>query len=213
MEFFRRAAGRPSCLGVLPGTYNPVTIAHLALARAALSSVNEVLFVLPRVFPHKEYSGASFAQRVELLCAAADENSAFSIAAADRGLFAEIATECLATYGEGTRLTFLCGRDAAQRIIGWDYGRPGAVVEMLRRFDLLVASRGGDYQPPEEFQAAIRPLELAGEFDHVSATEIRHRIARGEPWEHMVPAAVRRRVREIYAAPTGKMPTETSPRC
>jgi nicotinic acid mononucleotide adenylyltransferase len=64
---------------------------------------------------------------------------------------------------------------------------------------LLVAARGGAYEPPGEFRAAIRTLELTGEFDHVSATEVRERMARGQPWEHMLPAAVRRRVREIYA--------------
>src|ERR1035438_9124690 len=134
MDFFRRAAGHPCRLGILPGTFNPVTIAHLALARAALSSVDEVLFVLPRAFPHKEYSGASFGERLELLCAAVSGGQAFSIAAADRGLFREIAAECRAAYGEGVRLTFLCGRDAAQRIASWDYGYPGAFVEMLREF-------------------------------------------------------------------------------
>jgi nicotinic acid mononucleotide adenylyltransferase len=45
----------------------------------------------------------------------------------------------------------------------------------------------------------MRRLELPGEFDHVSATEVRTRIARGEPWEHLVPPAIRGRVREIYA--------------
>jgi nicotinate-nucleotide adenylyltransferase len=198
MEFYLRTAGGPSRVGILPGSFNPVTVAHLALARAALSHVDEVVFVLPRVFPHKKYSGASFAERVELLRLALSGEEAFSIAAADRGLFVEIAAECRAAYGEGVRLTFLCGRDAAQRIAAWEYGRPGAFAEMLRQFDLLVAARGGEYEPPSEFWAAIRTLELTGEFDHVSATEVRERIARGQPWEHMLPAAVRRRVREIY---------------
>lgn len=199
MEFFRRAAGRPSHLGILPGTFNPITIAHLALAHAALAHVDEVVFTLPRVFPHKGYSGASFPERVELLRAALSGDTAFSIAAVERGLFADIAAECRASYGEGVRLTFLCGRDAAERVAGWDYGRPGALAEMLRHFDLLVAARAGEYSPPAEFRAAMRRLELTGEFDHVSATEVRGRIARGEPWEHLVPAAVRERVREIYA--------------
>jgi hypothetical protein len=41
-------------------------------------------------------------------------------------------------------------------------------------------------------------LELDGEFDHVSASEVRRRIAAGEDWEHLVPAAVRDRVRRLY---------------
>ena len=55
IEFFRRAEGRPRRLGILPGTFNPPTRAHVALAEAALGEVDEALFVLPRSFPHKEY--------------------------------------------------------------------------------------------------------------------------------------------------------------
>jgi len=69
MEFFRRAPAFPSRLGVFPGSFNPVTAAHLALARAALNNVDEVVFVLPRVFPHKHYhdKDATFEERLELL--------------------------------------------------------------------------------------------------------------------------------------------------
>ena len=171
----------------------------MALARAALShGVDEVVYILPRVFPHKPYDRASFAQRAQLLSAAAGEDQSFSVAAADGGLFVEIAAECRAAYGMHVALTFVCGRDAAERIVNWDYGRPGALGEMLRQFDLLVAARGGEYEPPAEFRTAIRCMQLAGEFDHVSATEVRGLIARGEAWEHLVPAAIRQRVKEIY---------------
>ena len=201
MEFLHRASGRPSRLGVLPGTFNPITVAHLALAQAALSRVEEVVFVLPRIFPHKPYSGASFPDRVEMLRAALGAYPRFSLAAPEGGLFLDIAQECRAAYGDDIQISFLCGRDAAERIAGWDYGRPGAFAEMLSRFDLLVAAREGEYEPPAAFRAAIHRLDLAGEFDHVSATEVRRRITHGEPWEHLVPPAVRRRVREIYEGP------------
>ena len=198
MEFFRRAPGPPARLGVFPGTFNPVTVAHLALARAAMASVDELLFVLPREFPHKEYAGAAFTERVEMLCAALADAPAFSLASTAGGLFAEIAAECRQAYGEGIHLSFLCGRDAAERVANWDYGQPGAFAGMLRGFELLVAARGGDYAPAPQLRARVRRLELAAEFDGVSATEVRRRIARGEPWEQMAPAAIRETVRRIY---------------
>ena len=43
-----------------------------------MESVDEVLFVLPREFPHKEYSGASFVERIEMLRAAVADGPAFS---------------------------------------------------------------------------------------------------------------------------------------
>src|SRR5919202_1815572 len=102
MEFFRRARVRPAQLCVFPGTFNPPTRAHLALARAAVLHADEVLFVLPRVFPHKRYEGAGFADRVRMLEAAAAEPR-FSIAASESGLFIDIARECHETYGADVR--------------------------------------------------------------------------------------------------------------
>jgi nicotinic acid mononucleotide adenylyltransferase len=137
-------------------------------------------------------------QRVEILTAAVSHDKSYSVAATDGGLFEEIAQECRAAYGSGVRLSFLCGRDAAERIVSWDYGRPEAVSEMLRRFDLLVAARGGEYTPPPEFVDFIAPLAIREGLDFVSSTEVRRRIARCEPWEHLVPPAIVQQIRNYY---------------
>jgi nicotinate-nucleotide adenylyltransferase len=197
MQFFRRADRPISRLGVFPGSFNPPTVAHLALARAALHAVDEVLFVLPRTFPHKPYRDTTLEQRVDLLEAALTD-SRYSIAVADGGLFIEIARECRAAYGEAARLSFLCGRDAAERIAGWDYGRPGAWEEMLREFDLLVAPRGGEYRPVPTQLASFPEIAVHPDCDAVSSTEVRRRLAAGEPWEHLVPVEIHAKVREFY---------------
>ena len=198
MEFLYRAPGRPSHIAILPGAFNPVTVAHMALARAALPRVDQVLFALPRKFPHKEYAGAGFDQRASLLLALTAGTANFSSACTDGGLFIDIARECRVEYGGDIRVSFLCGRDAAERIVGWDYGVPGAIGKMLGEFGLLVAARHGEYTPPAELAHAIGCLELDAEFDDVSASEVRRRIADGCAWEHLVPAAVRDLVRDLY---------------
>jgi nicotinate-nucleotide adenylyltransferase len=198
MDFFYRASGRPSRLAVFPGTFNPMTVAHQAMAHAALAQADEVVLVLPRVLPHKDYSGATFESRAEMLCAAVGGNEPISVAASEKGLFVEIAAECREAYGPAVSLAFLCGRDAAERIAGWDYGRSEAFPEMLGQFHLLVAARQGEYEPPEELRAAVRRLTVAGEYDEVSASEVRRRIANGEAWEHLVPPELHTHVRKIY---------------
>lgn len=190
MEFFRRAEGRPSALGVLAGTFNPPTRAHVALASAALSAAGEVLFVLPRRFPHKPYEGASFEDRLEMLKLATAHERRFSIASTDTGLFIDVARACRRDYGAGVRLLFLCGSDAAERIVNWDYGSAGAFAGQLEEFELLVAARGGEYRPPPEYRARIHTLELAEDVGAISATEVRKRIRRGARWRHLVPETV-----------------------
>ncbi len=203
MEFFRRAPGQPRRLGVFPGAFNPPTRAHLSLAQAALSVVDEVVFVVPRVFPHKPYEGASFEQRVEMLKSAA-ANPRFSIAASAAGLFIEIARECREAYGPAIELYFLCGRDAADRIVNWDYGEPDAIRRQLAEYQLLVAPRGGPYEPPPGLRDRVHPLACAE--DEISATAIRERIRTGGQWEHLVPGVIVGLVRKAYTAETQRSP-------
>jgi len=122
----------------------------------------------------------------------------FSLAASGRGLFIEIAGECQAAYGDVARLLFICGRDAAERIVSWDYGEPGAFRGMIERFELLVAARDGRYEPPEDIRNRICTLEVAEEIGFISATEVRDRLRRGEPWEHLVPPEIVPLVRASY---------------
>src|SRR5437879_13843505 len=69
-------APRPPRLGILSGTFNPPTRAHLALAEAALAALElaEVLFVLPEVLPHKDQLEASLEAREEMLLLAIARN-------------------------------------------------------------------------------------------------------------------------------------------
>jgi nicotinate-nucleotide adenylyltransferase len=199
LEFFKRAAGAPRSLGVLPAAFNPPTCAHLTLARAALDAVDEVLFVLPRGFPHKSYEGATFDERRKMLEAAAGAEPRYSIAASEEGLFLGIAEECRAAYGAEVRLLFICGRDAAERIAAWDYGEPDAFLRMMERFELLVAARAGDYKPPAEIRDCVHSLEVPEDTGLISATEVRKRIRQGDAWEHLVPREIVPLAREIYS--------------
>jgi nicotinic acid mononucleotide adenylyltransferase len=170
----------------------------LALARAA-SRLDEVVFVLPRELPHKHYSGVNFDERMELLLSAVAGEPRFSVAASDGGLFIEIARECREAYGKGPSLTFLCGRDAAERIVNWNYGDPCAFPKMLHEFEMLVASRNGDYTPPAALRHRIHALELEENCDHIAATDVRERIGLDESWRELVPPSIAEAVKKLYS--------------
>jgi nicotinate-nucleotide adenylyltransferase len=190
MQFYNRVTVVPAKLAILPGAFNPPTRAHLAMAQSALSVADEVLFVLPRSFPHKAYSGAGFDTRLELLHATLAGDPHFSLASSDRGLFIEMAREARADYGASTELFILCGRDAAERVVNWDYGSGDGIEKQLEAFELLVASRGGHYDPPEPIRNRVRSIALPAGVDDISSTEVRRRIRAGEPWHDLVPCPV-----------------------
>jgi nicotinate (nicotinamide) nucleotide adenylyltransferase len=181
-------------LGILSGSFNPPTVAHVELARAALDRVDAVLLVVPRVFPHaKDFTDASLDQRIEML---QKLDSRFGIAIADRGLFIEIARETREIFNE-TDLWFLCGADAASRIVNWDYGAPRAFHSMLEEFGLLVARRGEVYEPPPDMAQRIEMLPIDN-LDEVSSTEVRDRIRAEKDWQELVPAELHQTIKQIY---------------
>ncbi len=201
MEFVRRAPVRPSRLAVFSAAFNPPTVAHIALAGAALAAVDEVLFILPRRFPHKDYDEVGLDDRRRLVLRVTEDNPRFSLAISEGGLFLEIARECRRFYPPGVELWFLCGRDAADRIAGWDYGEPAAFARQLEEYGLLVADRGGVYEPPPEHRNRVRRLALDGDYGGVSATRVREALRGGLPWRHLVPPRIADDVARLYRRP------------
>lgn len=136
-----------------------------------------------------------FAARLGMIEDAVAAEPRFGVAVTEGGLFIAIARELRETLRDA-EITLICGRDAAERIVNWDYGEPGAFAGMLREFEMLVASRHGEYVPPAAMADRIRSLSLP--FDHISATEVRERIRLGDSWEHLVPAAIKDRMYALY---------------
>jgi len=184
-------------IALLAGAFNPITRAHLALARSALQFADTVLFAMPRRLPHKSYGTVTFEQRFAIVGAAIAGEPRFGAAITEGGLFREMAAEIAASHGPA-QLWCVCGRDAAERIVAWDYGDGATIEEQLRHFGLLVADRLGTYLPPPGLAGRIRRLPLPLEYQEMSSTEVRRRLAEGEPWEHLVPPSAAAAIREAY---------------
>jgi nicotinic acid mononucleotide adenylyltransferase len=133
-----------------------------------------------------------------MLRAIAYSEPGFSVATTSGGLYREIADEARQYYGETCAIFLACGRDAAERIARWDYGVAGAFEDLLAHYPILTAARAGDYRPDPRHAGRIIPLPVESPLDHVSSSEVRRRIAAGEPWEELVPAAVVSMVWDLY---------------
>ncbi len=190
LELIYGGRGNPRSVAVFPGAWNPPTVAHLEIARAALARVNEVVWVLPRAFPHKGFEGAGFADRQRMLVQLAESEPGFSVALSDGGLYAEIAEEAREFFGEATEIFLLAGRDAVERMAAWDYGTPGVFEGLVKRHRLLVAARHGEYEPAGHHSDRIIRLTMAADWDEVSSSEVRRRMENGEDWRELVPAAI-----------------------
>lgn len=187
-----------SSVALLAGAWNPPTRAHVELARAALGWARRAVFVLPRAFPHKRVEGAPFETRVEWIRTLASLDPRFAAAVSDGGLFLEMAREARALGAQ--RVFHVCGSDAADRIIRWDYGGLPPIEKQLEEYELLVAPRPLPYRAPEHLRPRVRTLIVPALLDGISSSEVRRRIAAGEPWRHLVPEPLAASISEAYRA-------------
>ena len=192
--------GRPvreGRVGVLLSAFNPPTRAHLALAAGAAdrAGLGQVVLTLPETLPHKSFEGAPCEERVEMLRLAAAESPRLAAAVCGgSGLFIDAAREFRGALGDAVELYLICGRDAAERIVGWDYGAGPSIAEQLREFTLLVGSRGGAYRPPPELSGAVQTFDLDSAFERISSSAVREAIAAGRPWRETLPRGVAERI-------------------
>jgi nicotinate-nucleotide adenylyltransferase len=188
-------AGTAMRLGVLSGTFNPPTCAHLQLAEAAARqlALDEVLFVVPEIPPHKAELAAGLADRAEMLRRAVAGQRRFSAAVSTHGLLVDIHRALAPHYAPATREYFLLGRDAAERILlHWpDPDRAGALAEMFAHFEFAVAERGTRFELPAHdlatrYAGKIHSLALPPEWGLVSASRVRRLAADGESLDGVV---------------------------
>ena len=197
-----RAAGR---VGLLPAAFHPPTTAHLALAGAAQEAfdLEQVVFVLPELMPHKRIARPSVEQRLQWLAALAGSSPDRAAAACRAGLVVEIVQALRGVMGDACEVFVICGRDAAERYASWDYGAAQSFAEQLLEYRLLVASRGGAYAVPPEYAGRILTFEIDPQYDDVSSRAVREAIYAGRSWRRLVPRGIRDSVEAAYGGARG----------
>jgi nicotinate (nicotinamide) nucleotide adenylyltransferase len=188
-------SGTAMRLGVLSGTFNPPTCAHLQLAEAAARqlALDEVLLVVPEIPPHKAELAAGLADRAEMLRRAVAGQRRFSAAVSTHGLLVDIHYALAPHYPPATREYFLLGGDAAERILlRWPYThRAEALAEMFAYFEFAVADRGKRFELPAHdlatrYAGKIHSLALPPEWELVSASRARCLAADGASLDGVV---------------------------
>jgi nicotinate-nucleotide adenylyltransferase len=175
-----------SVTGILGGTFDPPHNGHVALARAALERLPiDRLVVLVAARPGHREVVADAESRLRLARAAfaglpaeivLDENP-FTVDAVRGGRFGDA--------------LFIVGADEGAAFPRWKEPE-----ELLRWVRLAVGTRSG-YTPPdlERYGDRIVSFELVS--PQISSSEVRDRIARGEPVDELVPPAVEEAIRKL----------------
>ncbi len=183
------SAKRRLRLGIYGGTFDPIHLGHLILARDAQEQhkLDAVLFVPARQSPFKPgRTGASEAQRLTMLRAALKGRDKFWLSRCE--LDRPAPSYAIDTAGEiheafpRAELFWLIGADQLPDLRRW---HRFAELKKLVTFALL--PRGGE--APRRLPAGVLGLPHSRRVD-ISATEIRHRVKSHLPIDHLVPAPV-----------------------
>ena len=181
-------------IGLLGGSFNPVHLAHLAMARTALRALNlDEVQLIPAGNPwQKQPLRISGAQRLEMLTLAiADEPG---IVINDVEINREGATytiDTLRNLPRDAKYYWLLGTDQLNNFCTWQSWQ-----EITDYVTLTVAWRTGHpLHIPPELDALLRRdgkglITLPFKAMDVSSTEIRARISQGQDASAFVPAPV-----------------------
>jgi nicotinate-nucleotide adenylyltransferase len=189
-------------VGILGGTFDPIHNGHLALAEAARKQLALTRLVyLPAGVPWRK-AGREIApaeHRVEMvrLAVAEDPAAVVSLIEIEREgpSYTAETLEALANNHAGADLYFIMGEDALADLPNWR--EPERIVAFAK---LAVARRHGSAARDEAWRVVpgiderTEWLEMAPV--SISASEIRRRIAAGEPVDGMLPPAVEAYIRE-----------------
>lgn len=204
-------------LGLMGGTFDPIHLGHLDVARAAADALalEEVRLIPSFVPPHRAAPGASAYHRFAMASLAAASHKRFTASDEEllRGGASYTADTLRALHAAGFtpgELFFLTGADAFAEIATWrDYpalldlshfvvcSRPGHEADMVRGLLPEMAERmvGGS-----EFEAAAhtapRVVLLDADTANVSSSGVRRAIASGQPLDGMVLPSVAAHIRK-----------------
>lgn len=187
-------------IGIMGGTFDPIHWGHLVTAEAARHqyALDQVLFVPSGQPPHKQGRKVSSAEHRYLMTfLAIANNPVFHISRLeiDRPGFSytfDTVNHIKKEYGQDTELYFITGADVMRDILTWYRAE-----QLLKICHFVAASRPGftllDYMAHHDLDrfrrsGSIHLIEVPAMA--ISSTDLRRRIAVGEPIRYLVPEAV-----------------------
>ena len=192
-------------IGVLGGTFDPVHTGHVLVAEEAKARLNlaDVLFV-PAGLPwlRGDSPVAAAEHRVHMVRLAIDDKPYFKLSTIEiersgHSYTVDTVAELKGQLGAEDELFFILGWDSLSELPEWR--EPFRLIKLCR---LVAVPRVGCSAPDlDSLENAIpgladRVILLDGPRVDISASEIRGRVSRGLPIDHLVPEPVERYIRE-----------------
>jgi len=205
-------------IAILGGTFDPITLAHVSILEQAASALGAgTAWLLPTSRqPLRSGARADVHSRLALVRAAVEDRDGIRVVedeAHREGTSYTIDTlDALEHEHANAELWWVMGADAARTIQGWH-----RAADLLARGRFALVNRSGTemLRYPEATRLGFRPERtrmLMVSSPAISSTEVRDRVARGEPVAHLVGERVAALIVELglYRRPEERTPAAGS---
>lgn len=175
-------------LGIFGGTFDPPHVGHVAAAHGAVAAMalGRVLFV-PAGSPPQKHGHASAEDRFRMTVRAAEDEPTFAVSRIELDRPGPSYTvDTLRALSGADDLFFICGADAIRDLPTWHEWE-----ELPKLAHFVGVTRPGTTWPPVPYATYV-PMDGVD----VSSTEIRERVAAGQPIAGLVAPKVEAYIRE-----------------
>ncbi len=178
VEFNRSRFSSMSRVGLLTGTFDPVHLGHIAMARAAIGAceLDEVWFLVNPAPAHKT-GVTALVDRMAMVRLAVAGGAAMREGAPDGA--ADPAAHTMAEFGRlmahypDTEFVFIVGIDVLATLDTWNYS------EIVRSLSFAVARRAGGPEIKSDGHLRVQWLDLA-EHTEASSRQVKAQLRAGE---------------------------------
>jgi nicotinic acid mononucleotide adenylyltransferase len=189
----------PAAVALLAGSFDPLTVAHAAMAEAASRRVDLVVLVYSvRTLPKEAEASPPLLgeeERLAILERFTRERTGLAVGLCSHGLIAEQVDAATSRF-PGSELAVVLGSDKLLQLLDhrWYQDRDAVLEPMFSRARVLYALRPGDEHAVEatlrehvRWRAVIERLEVPPHVAAVSSRGVRDRVRRGEDVSGLIP--------------------------
>ncbi|MGH2725215.1 MAG: hypothetical protein ACRDI0_13350 [Actinomycetota bacterium] len=201
LELLAPAAGRGGPVGIVPGSFDPITRAHVALAEALRRrGADPALFVYSARTLAKEGPPAPPPllppeRRLAAVTAVCEGGTGLGLAVCSHGLVADQAEAAAASF-PGARPLVALGSDKLRQLFDprWYDDRDAALERLFAAADVAFAVRAGDepvvgavLSANPRWAGSVERIDLPPTVAGISSSAVRQRLRRGQDVSDLVP--------------------------
>ncbi|MBU0633683.1 MAG: NAD(P)H-hydrate dehydratase [Candidatus Omnitrophica bacterium] len=210
VNFFHKSAqkSRPK-VGVLAGTFNPLTISMEEMIEQAKkeNNLDEVILVLTEQPVHQKVIGTTLKQREDMLKLRIKDKRHYRIMTSKDSLYLDIGGKIKEEFPEfaNADIYFVIGMRSFDRMINWDYkDKDGALEKLFNDFNFIVADRKGEnldkflaYNPRyKKYSGSVQRMSLDEKHNDISSARVRINVKEGAPINELVPFEIQQYIKE-----------------